>query len=183
MVLRFSIPRREISVAYNKVFILWSSPGVLNTITSQAGQGQAGWSQTKYFPHPAHTASPLLLPRSLSGTTLAIKLGQDADKSTQLQCLLSQSQSQSLQSPTITCKEKFWIYFWRPAWPGQPRDDPLAVESSQCFVWVKLGNQFHAIFQFLFPSSHHQSPSQPGTFLACRGWVWDVREFYKERKT
>ena len=42
MVLRFSIPWREISVAYNKVFILWSSPGVLNTITSQAGQGQAG---------------------------------------------------------------------------------------------------------------------------------------------
>ena len=28
-----------------------------------------------------------------------------------------------------------------------------------------------------------QSPSQPGTFLACRGWVLDVREFYKETKT
>ena len=64
-VLRFSIAGREISVAYNKVFILCCSPGVLNTITSQTGAGHTG-TLAHWHTGTRHTGQVLVLQREVA---------------------------------------------------------------------------------------------------------------------
>ena len=142
MVLRFSIPWREISVAYNKVFILWSSPGVLNTITSQTGQASQGDHKPEIFlsqqphirllHHPRHQTGPGCW--QVKTITMFVITNHHNH---------SHQQSEFMNFVLMACL---------------PRDDLLALESSQCFVSVKLGNQFHAIFQFLWTNSHQVSP-------------------------
>ena len=116
-VLRFSIAGREISVAYNKVFILCCSPGVLNTITSQTGAGHTGTLAHWHTAHRASVGSPE--ERSERPCMLAWSGVNSSHKTISL--------SLSWQSAGAA---QWWVVFWYEflsvSLACLPRDDLLA---------------------------------------------------------
>ena len=144
MVLRFSIPRREISVAYNKVFILCCSPGVLNTITSQTGAGhtgtQAHGTQGKCWFSRERSERPCML--ASSGVNSSHK---------------TISLSLSWQSAGAA---QWWVVFWYEflsvSLACLPRDDLLAGGLTM-FCPSKTGKSISCHFGVFVASSHQVS--------------------------